>query len=80
MATQNQDNQKLQNTANQRSQELKPQSRQTTAAGETSSPASASNTNVDGRVGADGRDVETFEQSDRNSGARTGDDRDTRNH
>jgi len=73
------DNQKLQNLANQRSEELKPY-RHVTTAGETSSDASASSTNVDGRVDTEGRDVETFNAPDRNSGARVGDDRDSRNH
>lgn len=66
MVSQQQDNQKLQNTANQRSQELKPMNRQTTGAAETSNGARASNTNVDGRVAAgEDRDIETFNASDR---------------
>ncbi len=81
MATQTtRDNQKVQNMANQRSQELKPEGRKKTGAGETSKTESASSTNVDGRVATGNRDVETFNASDRNSGARTGDDRDSRNH
>jgi hypothetical protein len=74
MATQQRDNQNLQNTANQRSQELKPDRRNRTAAGETSSSESASSTNVDGRVDTDNRDVETFNSPDRNFGSRVGDD------
>jgi hypothetical protein len=77
MATQQQDNQKLQNTANQRSEELKPY-RHVTGAGETSSSASASRTNVDGRVGTDAdsgaRDVETFNAADRSRDSNITDD------
>lgn len=84
MATQTTgDNQNLQNTMNQRSEELKPY-RHVTGAGETSSNASASSTKVDGRVDTDNRDVETFNSSDRNFDARVGDDDEpltsTRNH
>jgi hypothetical protein len=74
------DNQKVQNMANQRSQELKPEGRKRTGAGETSETESASSTNADGRVATDNRDVETFNASDRDSGARVGDNRDGRNH
>jgi hypothetical protein len=79
MAVQQSDNQKLQNMANQRSEELKTSTR-VTGAGETSSQGSATSTNVDGRVNPDDRDVETFAQDARNSGASTGDNSDSRNH
>ena len=69
MATQNQnptrDNQKLQNTANQRSEELKPAA-QTTAAGETSKAGPSArdqDTNVEVSGGSQAnRDVETFDK------------------
>ena len=73
------DNQNLQNTANQRSEELKPSGR-VTGAGETSTTSTASSTNVDGRVGTDDRDVETDNASDNNRASRVGDDQDYRNH
>ncbi len=83
------DNQKMQNTANQRSEELK-NTTQTTSSGETSSAKSKSSksemmsdggdTNVEGNSGSANRDVETFQSPDRNSGSQVGDDRDSRNH
>lgn len=81
-------NQNLQNTANQRSEELKT-SKTKTAAGETSTAKSSNEsaqgsrgnqTNVDGNVGSANRDVETFESQDRSQGASIDDDRDARNH
>lgn len=72
-------NQNLENTANQRSEELK-SCIHVTGAGETSTNAAASSTNVDGRVNPDNRDVETNDKADGNSGLKVGDDRDSRNH
>ncbi len=64
MANQQQDNQKVQNAANQRAQELKT-NRQSTGAGETSKSTNSKDSDVEGRIGSTDRDVETFGENNR---------------